>query len=68
MTESVYFNPECDGVHCTADDGEVRLLPLSNGANLLLCRACFDYEMNFNRQHGDAVADWNTLKAREGRT
>lgn len=63
------INPNCDGNHCV-DAGEVRVYPLSGGANLLLCMRCFAHEnrYRYNCAHftGDATTwpqvDWATAK------
>jgi hypothetical protein len=63
-------NPECGGSHCTEATGEVRVLPLGGGANLILCRPCFNHENAYRRQRGREtgnpegwpVVDWDTAK------
>ena len=46
-------NPNCDGGHCTSKQGEVRVLPLSRqlsvSGNLILCRACFNNEIEWRK-------------------
>lgn len=62
-------NPNCDGSdeHCRGSL-EVRTLPLGGGANLIVCRACFDHEMAWRKaenQRGVAqswdIPDWDSL-------
>ena len=42
-------NPNCDGSRCQRlfndPPSEVRVLPMGGGANLILCRVCFDAEI-----------------------
>jgi len=40
-------NNSCDNTLCLISDGEVRLLPDGGGGNLILCRACYQHEINF---------------------
>ena len=47
-------NPNGDGDKCRKESGEVRLLPLGGGANGILCRACYEYEMAYR---GDRNAE-----------
>lgn len=35
----------CDGVHCLAKTGQVRLLPYGGDGNMILCRSCFNHEI-----------------------
>lgn len=42
-------NPNCDGDHCRSESGQVRRLPLGEGA-LLLCSACFVAEMRWRKR------------------
>jgi hypothetical protein len=44
------LNPMCDGNRCQHSSGEVRVYPLGGGGNLILCRACWDYENGFRAQ------------------
>jgi hypothetical protein len=43
-------NPNCDGSHCQSETGEVRVLPLGGGANLILCVACHAHEIAWRRE------------------
>lgn len=66
-------NPACDGSGpCTL--GEVRVLPIGEDSNAILCRACFWREID-ERKHQNGVLrhglqwetpDWNDLKVYEG--
>ena len=65
------INPNCDGGHCRDPKGEVRVYPLGSGGNLILCRACWEHENEFNRyqqnKHFAArelwpTRDWETAK------
>jgi hypothetical protein len=51
MGESVMLkhNPYCCGYHCTSETEEVRVLPYGGGDNVILCNACFRYELNYRR-------------------
>lgn len=58
-------NPNCDGGHCRADTGEVRVYPLGGGANLILCRACVAHENAYRAERGRDTgrpADWPVLQ------
>ncbi len=43
-------NPNCDGGHCCTETGEVRVLPLPGGANLILCMTCYAREMQWRKE------------------
>lgn len=51
MRETNHTLPNCDcdgsGPH-SGDD--VRLLPMGGGSNAILCRACWDYEIEYRRE------------------
>ncbi len=64
-------NPNCDGDHCTLNDGPVRVLPYGgSGGNGILCRSCFDHEMAWRRERNQELEQfaqfdlplWSTLK------
>ncbi len=62
-------NPDCCGDRCIRYNGEVRLVPIGGHGNLILCRECFVYEMNFrrrrNRELGDelfTILSWDKCK------
>lgn len=70
---SSVHNPNCDGSHCTAAIGEVRVLPLGsepNHGNLILCRSCHANEMKYRRGRNRELASdcqyrlpaWESLK------
>lgn len=67
------LNGMCDGSHCKTAAGEVRVLPLGGGANLILCRACHRYELEFRRERNVTLGDfakfalpaWETLEVYE---
>ena len=40
-------NPNCDGVNCISEVGEVRLLPTGGDSNAILCKACFNHEIRW---------------------
>ena len=42
-------NPNCDNDKCVRPNGEVRVLPLGGGANLIVCEVCYDHEMRYRR-------------------
>lgn len=48
-------NPQCDGGHCRTATGKVRVLPLGGGANLILCRVCFEHEISWRRERNRAL-------------
>jgi hypothetical protein len=43
-------NPMCDGSHCIAKGGKVRMLPLTAISNLLLCYSCYRYEIKYRKK------------------
>jgi hypothetical protein len=49
-------NPNCDGAHCRKESGEVRVLPIGSGGNLILCCACHAYEIAYRRERNAEVA------------
>ena len=63
-------NPNCDGGHCREAQGEVRLYPLSGGANLILCHACWAHENRYRYERGRETGapenwpqlNWNSAK------
>jgi hypothetical protein len=58
-------NPNCDGSHCRAEIGEVRLYPLGEGANLILCSACWAHENTYRITRGRETGTsekWPPLK------
>lgn len=46
-------NPNCDGAHCKSMSGPVRILLIAgsgaNSSNAILCKECYNYEMNYRR-------------------
>lgn len=66
-------NPNCDGGHCITGTGTVRILPLTGGANLHLCYACWMYEMQWRTQRNRELAkdaqypipDWLALEVKQ---
>lgn len=40
-------NPNCDNDKCLSASGEVRLLPTGGESNAILCRVCFEHEIQF---------------------
>lgn len=57
-------NQNCDGAHCSQPHGIIKKLPLGGGANLLLCRSCFDNEMRYRKQRAldtKAPENWKIL-------
>jgi hypothetical protein len=45
-------NNNCDGAHCTSEQGEVRVYPIGSGGNLILCHSCFAHENRYNFGRG----------------
>lgn len=68
--EEMAHNNNCDGTHCWAEDGEVRVLPLGGGGNLILCRSCFEYEIRYRKERNKELGTaaqfdlpvWESLK------
>lgn len=66
----VVKNFGCDGGHCVRSAGETRVLPIGGGGNLILCRACYAYELAWraerNRELGSAaqfdLPSWESLE------
>lgn len=66
-------NPDCDNDKCRSAHGEVRVLPTGGDGNLILCRACFHYELAFRRERNLDLSkdcqfelpEWKSLKVYE---
>lgn len=43
-------NLNCDHSHCKDDDGEVKIFPVGDTGNVILCEACYD-RIIFNYVH-----------------
>jgi hypothetical protein len=50
-------NPNCDNEMCRTETGEVRVLPSGGDSNLILCRACFNYEIFFRRDRNKYLSE-----------
>ena len=51
-------NPNCDGDQCLYSEGEVRRLHIGGGGgNFILCRACFNNEMQFRQERNEELGD-----------
>ncbi len=67
-------NPNCDGGVCRSTRGEVRTLPYGGGGNLILCRACYEHEIQYRRERNKELAEscrfdlptWDSLRVYEG--
>jgi hypothetical protein len=64
-------NPNCDNIHCTKANGEVRLLPTGGDGNMIVCRSCYEHEMAFRRSFSKRgvkpdLPSWESLKVYEG--
>lgn len=67
-------NPNCDNDKCISSKGQVRVLPIGGGGNAILCRACFNHEMNYRIERNleldiDAAFDlpsWESLEVYDG--
>jgi len=46
------LNPMCCGSHCRSATGLVRVYPLGGGANLVLCKGCWDWENKYRLGRG----------------
>lgn len=74
MNAARRHNPNCDGGKCSRASGEVRRLPLPGNAGLILCRSCYENEMNFRRSRNRELAvscqfplpTWESLEIYEG--
>ena len=66
-------NYKCEGTHCISANSEVRWLRTGNDSNAILCRPCFNHEMDFRRErnlelHPDCafpIPRWQDLKRDE---
>lgn len=63
-------NPNCDGQRSVCTSGEVRKLPLTGGANLILCRHCHAIEVKWRIDRNKQLSEdakyplpkWETLE------
>lgn len=63
-------NNNCDNDKCTKSDGEVRLLPTGGSSNAILCRTCFEHEIQFRKERNKELGStfkfklpaWEDLK------
>lgn len=53
-------NNNCDGGHCISTQGQVRVLPIGGGGNLILCQACFNYEIAWRKDQIRSGRDFDT--------
>lgn len=66
-------NYNCDGSHCNNAHGEVRVYPMSDASNLILCHACWAHENRYRfitgrwygRQEDWPQHDWSTARVYE---
>lgn len=49
-------NPNCDGANCKFSRGQVKVLPSGGDSNSILCRACFDFEMDYRRERNKELS------------
>ena len=57
-------NLNCDGSACKFHNGITRVLPTSkdtSGGNVLLCRECFEHEMQWRIEKNQRLAKWDCL-------
>lgn len=59
---NIMKNPNCDNDKCLQSAGEVRLLPLGSGANLILCKACFEHEIRYRRERNRSLGRENQFQ------
>jgi hypothetical protein len=50
-------NPNCDNDKCELSRGQVRVMPSGGDSNLILCRACWEYELLFRRDQNKELAE-----------
>lgn len=43
-------NVNCDNDKCLSFTGQVRVLPIGGGSNLIVCQHCFNHEMNYRKE------------------
>lgn len=65
-TKSVQ-NPNCDNDKCTSRKSQVRILPISEDANIILCRTCFEHEIAWRKKRFEdgylfVTPTWESLK------
>ena len=66
-------NPNCDGIYCQFEQGEVRVLPLSSRSNLIVCQACYRWEIKWRKlqnldykQELYSLPTWESLEVYTG--
>lgn len=55
-------NPNCGGGRCRQNTGEVRVFPTGGDSNAILCRACFDYEIQSRRERNAKLGQFAQFK------
>ncbi len=62
-------NTNCDKTKCTSSHSEVRLLPYGGGGNMIVCKACYEHEMEYRhdrnketREDRFLLPEWEDLK------
>jgi len=44
------MNPNCDNYNCTNQNKESRILPIGNNCTLILCKSCYEHEMEYRKK------------------
>ena len=53
----LHKNDNCDGACCTVATGQVRVLPMGAGGNLILCRDCYAHEIRYRAERNRELSD-----------
>jgi len=69
-----YNNPRCDKQLGICVEGEVRLLPTGGDSNAIVCKSCYQHEIDWRQDMNDterdydeqfAIPAWESLKVYE---
>lgn len=55
-------NPDCCNNKCVSSSSEVRVLPTGGDGNMIVCRACFNYEINYRKDRNKKLGKDNQFK------
>ena len=55
-------NPNCDNDKCTTAHGQIRVLPVGEDSNALLCKACYEHEIAFRLERNKELEPQNQFK------
>lgn len=73
LLPNTIHNPNCDGIYCQWEQGEVRYLPLSKKSGWILCHACYCEELKWRksrnletREERYSLPTWEELEVYTG--